>query len=179
MVLPVDRRSLRLKSCPVNVLGIDFGEARIGIALAIGNTSHGQEASERRPGSFAVPLETLMRTTDRVAIARIVALARERDIEALVLGLPLGLDGQHNDACERVERFADKLARRARLPVHLVNEALTSHQAAERLRQAGPRSAQQAGALDAMSACILLQEWLDQQTESSSTAQITNQETSP
>ena len=67
----------------MRVLAIDFGEARIGLAIAVGATS------DNTAQPFAVPLETLERTTDRIAIAQLAGLISERRIETLVVGLPL------------------------------------------------------------------------------------------
>jgi putative Holliday junction resolvase len=108
-----------------------------------------------------VPLATLERRTDRVAVAQIAEIARREGVELLVLGEPVGLDGRSGPAAERVRRFGEKLAAAAGLPLEMVGEALTTVEAAERLRQAGvdPRRAPER--LDAVAAQILLQEALD------------------
>ena len=82
-------------------------------------------------------------------------------LERLVLGEPVGLDGQRGPAAERVERFGRKLAAVTGLPLALIDEALTTVAAAERLREAGIDPRRQPERLDALAAQILLQDALD------------------
>ncbi|MCP3959648.1 MAG: Holliday junction resolvase RuvX [bacterium] len=133
----------------MRALGIDFGEKRIGLAVSDAE------------GRFALPLETIERQTDRRAIYRIADLARAQSVEMLVLGEPLGLDGEAGDAARRVRRFGDRLARVTGLPVRWIDEALTTIEAAERLRRAGLDRGERDDRRDAVAAQILLQEALD------------------
>ena len=130
----------------VRALGIDFGEKRIGLAVS------------DPQGRWAMPLATIARETDRRAAYRIAEIARREDIGLLVIGEPLGLDGQAGPAAERVRRFGKRLARAAGLPLRWVNEALTTVEASERLREAGSDEPRRR---DAVAAQILLQEALD------------------
>lgn len=123
-------------------LGIDFGERRIGLAVS------------DSAGRIATPLETVLRTNDVQAIKAIHDVIEREGIESLVMGEPLGLDGSRGEAAARVASFARKLERATRLPVRLVDEALTSHAAAERVGVDSPQ-------LDAVAAQIILQEALD------------------
>lgn len=132
-------------------LGIDFGEKRIGLAIS------------DPAGRLAVPLATLERRNDRSALRQIAEIARREGIERLVLGEPKGLDGQPGTAAERVRRFGERLSEMTGLPLELVDEALTSVEAAGRLRQAGIGSRWEPGRIDAVAAQILLQEVLDQE----------------
>jgi len=133
----------------VRALGIDFGEKRIGLAISDPG------------GRVAVPLTTLARRDDRSALAAISEIARREGIERLVLGEPVGLDGVRGPAAARVRRFGERLAAKTGLPLRFVDEALTSVEAAARLRSAGvdPRRAPER--VDATAAQILLQEDLD------------------
>jgi len=130
-------------------LGIDFGEKRIGLAIS------------DPEGRLAVPLTTLERRKDRAAVAQIAEIARREGVGRLVLGEPVGLDGRRGEAAERVRRFGEKLAAAAGLPLEMVNEALTTVEAAERLREAGVDPRREPERLDAIAAQILLQEALD------------------
>jgi putative holliday junction resolvase len=130
-------------------LGIDFGERRIGVALS---------DPERR---LAVPWGVVARTSDRQAIGELLALARREGAALLVAGEPRGLDGAAGEAARRARSFAERLARAARLPLVLVDEALTSDEAARRLAAAGVGARRRRGRLDAVAAQILLQEALD------------------
>jgi putative Holliday junction resolvase len=130
-------------------LGIDFGERRIGVAIS------------DPEGRLAVPLTTLERTSDRAAVGELAALARREEVGALAVGEPRNLDGSRGEAAERARGFAAKLARATGLPLELVDEALTSVEAAERLAAAGIDARRRAGKLDAVAAQIVLQEALD------------------
>lgn len=130
-------------------LGIDFGERRIGLAIS------------DPEGRLAVPLTTLERRNDRSAVREIAEIARREGVARLVLGEPVGLDGQRGEAAERVRRFGDRLAEVSGLPVRLVNESLTTVEAQERLRAAGIDPRREPARIDAVAAQILLQEALD------------------
>ena len=130
-------------------LGIDFGEKRIGLAISDPG------------GRFALPLATLERRNDRSALRQIAEIAREQGVGQLVLGEPVGLDGQRGANADRVRRFGSRLAELTGLPLELVNEALTTVEAHERLREAGVDPRKEPARIDALAAQILLQEALD------------------
>ncbi len=132
----------------MRVLGIDFGEKRVGLAVS-------------DPGAqYALPLTTLERKNDRSLARAIHRLATEHGVTRLVLGEPLNLDGSRGTAAERIRRFGDRLERTTGLPVQYIDEALTSVEAEERLRALGiePRKAPER--VDALAAQILLQDAL-------------------
>jgi putative Holliday junction resolvase len=131
----------------VRSLGIDFGEKRIGLAIS--------------EGTLAVPLTTLRRRDDRSAMEEIAGIARREGVVRLVVGEPQGLDGSRGTAAERARRFAARLGKLSGLPVEMVNESLTSVEAAARLRAAGIDPRRHPERLDAVAAQILLQEALD------------------
>lgn len=131
----------------LRALGIDFGEKRIGLAIS--------------EGTLAVPLLTLERRDDRSALREIAEIVAREGIGRLVVGEPRKLDGTRGSAAERARRFGERLADLTGLPLELVDEALTSVEAAERLRAAGIDPRRHPGRLDAVAAQILLQEALD------------------
>src|SRR5262245_24006046 len=136
----------------LRALGIDFGERRIGLAIS------------DPAGRLALPLTTLERRSDRVAVAQIAEIAGREGVERLVVGEPVSLDGHPGAAAERVRRFAAKLAARTGLPLTFVGEALTTVEATARLAAAGVdsrRQRRQPERIDALAAQILLQEALD------------------
>jgi putative Holliday junction resolvase len=135
----------------MRTLAIDFGEKRIGLAIS------------DPEGHVAVPLTTLARKNDRTAAQQIADIARQEGIESLVLGEPLRADGTRGEAAERVRRFSRHLGEATGLPVELVDESLTSVEAARRLREAGvsSRIRRDPGKIDAVAAQLLLQEVLD------------------
>lgn len=130
-------------------LGIDFGERRIGVALS--------DPARR----LAVPWGVVERTDDRQAIGELAALARGEGATLLVVGEPRRLDGEPGTAARRARSFAERLARAARLPLVLVDEALTTAEASRRLAEAGVAASDRSGRVDALAAQILLQEAID------------------
>ena len=133
----------------MKVLGVDFGERRIGLAVS------------DPAGRWALPLTTVERRDDRSAVREIAEIARREEIGRLVVGEPLGLDGSAGDAAERARSFAAKLERATGLPCSLVDEALTSHEAEHRLRAAGVDPRKNRARVDEVAAQILLQDALD------------------
>jgi len=134
----------------MRALGVDFGERRIGLALSDPD------------GRLALPLRVLERTSDERAVAAIAAIARDYEVELLVVGEPRRIAGApESETFRRARAFADKLAAATGLPLVRVDEAFTSAAAAERLREAGLDARRARGRLDAVAAQILLQEALD------------------
>lgn len=133
----------------MRVLGIDFGERRIGIAISDPG------------GSFALPYGAILRRDDASSIRELALLAAAEGIERIVIGEPLRADGTAGSAALRARSFARQLARTTGLPVDAVDETLTSREAEGRLAEAGVPRAKRAGRRDALAAQILLQEALD------------------
>lgn len=131
------------------VLAFDFGIRRIGVAVG-----------EMMLGA-ARPLTTIAAEANDTRFAAIGKLVEEWRPAALVVGLPLSLDGEAGDMTERCKRFARQLEGRYRLPVELVDERLTSVEAEARLRDRGLDWRRRKAALDAEAAAILLQDYLD------------------
>ena len=131
----------------MRVLGIDFGEVRIGIAISA------------PAGKLAVPLTTLTRVSDVDAIAQIQAIVTRENIEHLVLGEPRNMDGSIGDAAHRVRSFRRKLQEQIPLPCDLVDETLTSVEARERLLDAGVDPKRARERIDQVAAQILLEQY--------------------
>jgi putative Holliday junction resolvase len=123
----------------VRYLAIDFGEKRIGLATS--------DAT----GLIATPRRTVLRASDRAAIAEIGGFARDEEVEGIVVGLPHHADGRENALAPRVRAFARKLSDGLGLPVEFVNEHLTSRAAADRYPSAE---------IDAAAAAVLLEDFL-------------------
>ncbi len=130
-------------------LGIDYGEARIGIAAT--------DAC----GILAHPVESIhLRHTE--PIARIRELVQQKGIRTLVLGLPLRLDGTEGTACAKVRAFGEKLrAALPELPLLYVDEFLTTTAAQEKLHQAGKKAKNFKPIIDQAAAVEILNSWLD------------------
>ena len=132
----------------MRTLGIDFGERRIGLAISDAG------------GTFALPFATLERKSDAAAIARIGEIVRDEEVEALVVGEPRNVDGTRGPAAERARGFAEKLRAATGLPLRLIDEALTTVAAAERLREAGVDAKRARERIDSVAAQILLEDAL-------------------
>ena len=130
-------------------LGIDFGEARIGIAAT--------DAC----GILAHPVESIhLRHTE--PISRIRELVQQKGIRTLVLGLPLRLDGTEGTACTKVRAFGEKLrAALPELPLLYVDEFLTTTAAQEKLHQAGKKAKNFTPIIDQAAAVEILNNWLE------------------
>lgn len=133
----------------MRVLGVDFGEKRIGLAVSDPG------------GTVVVPVGSIERTSDARAAAALRDAAREREVERIVVGLPLLPDGTEGDMALRVRKFAERLRAASGLPVDLADESLTSVAADEALRQAGAMgSRRRPGSRDAEAAAALLRDYL-------------------
>jgi len=120
-------------------LALDIGDRRIG--LAVGDDTHG----------LSRPLRTLVRRSVVKDLAELERIARDEQIDALVIGLPLTLRGEEGHQAERVRRFATA-AEKLGLPVRLYDERHTSTEAEIR----------GASDIDAGAATILLEDFLAQ-----------------
>ena len=126
-------------------LGIDYGEARIGIAAT------------DPVGIMAHPVETIhRRQTD--AVTRIVQIVQERGIRTLVLGLPVRMDGTEGSAAVKVRAFGRELS--AALPVFM-DECLTTVIAQEKLHAAGKKTKSFRPVIDQVAAVEILSSWQD------------------
>lgn len=131
------------------VLGIDFGERRVGIAVS--------DPSGLIARSWGIVLRT---STEQVA-ERVAQIAGELDVGTILLGLPFDMQGQEGYQARRVRRFADALAQKVSIPIVYWDESLTSVDAAEILRERGERRSRRARPVDAVAAAVLLQSYLD------------------
>ena len=147
-VAPMPASRLPTRGC---LLGFDFGLVRIGVATG--------EIETR----LASPLATIALEASAARFAAISRLIEEWQPVALVVGLPRPLDGEGEHVlAPRCRRFANQLHGRFRLPVHLIDERLSSVEADYSLRDAGMRNWQlRKKRLDATAAQLILQHFLD------------------
>ena len=131
----------------MRVLGVDFGLRAIGLALS-------------DPGEvLATPLRSIRIGSVREAPARIAEAARESEAGAIVVGAPIGLEGEEErPEVRRVKRLATALRRETGLPVHLVDESLSTREAEVRVSVTKRRSGE---ARHDVAAAVILQRWLD------------------
>jgi putative Holliday junction resolvase len=134
----------------VRALGIDLGTKRIGVALA------------NSDGTLATPFEVVARTGDRARDHRaIAALAEETDAEALVVGLPLSLDGSVGAAASAALAEAEELRGATGLPVEMWDERLTTVTADRDLMALDMGAGARRRVVDKVAAAVMLQAWLD------------------
>jgi putative Holliday junction resolvase len=126
----------------VRVLALDYGSARCGVAVC--------DPTE----TVVTPLEPVLRAGTRAGIGALAALVAEREVERVLVGLPLSLSGADSAQTEEARAFAGKLERRlgAGVPVELHDERLTT-----RLAQRDPS---QRASEDSRAAAHLLEDWL-------------------
>lgn len=94
-------------------------------------------------------------------IERIEQVVAGEHIDAIVLGLPLNMDGSQGPQAQEVMAFAERLRRRVRVPVHFQDERLSSFGAQEKLQAIGLSKARRRERLDALAAAEILQAFLD------------------
>ena len=137
---------------PDRILALDLGARRIGLAVSdeLGWTAQG--------------LPTLIRRNTQADLTALAALIRERGVRLVIAGNPLRLSGAESAGSAHAARFAEQLRRRTGVEVRLVDERLTTRQASRVLRESGISIAKRAKAVDRLSAVLLLESYLDQQT---------------
>ncbi len=133
------------------ILGIDYGSRRIGIARSDGT------------GTIALPLKTLAVVSEEDAERQVVSLCAECEADAMVLGLPLNMNGTHGPQAQRVEAFAERLRAATGRPVHLMDERLSSSLVERTLIEADVSRGKRKGVIDKLAAQSILQGYLDAQ----------------
>lgn len=150
-VRALDPAGHRGHACVMNrALGIDTGDARIGLALS----------DELR--MLAHPLESVPAGAE--ALEHIARVARAKSVDVVVVGLPRNMNGSKGPAAEKAEAFAAALG--AALPgVRMVlwDERLTTVAAQRALHEAGRNTRQSRAVIDQVAAQLILQGWLDSQ----------------
>lgn len=145
------------------ILAIDYGRARIGLAIA------------DMPHGLAQPLATLERINRNEDMRRLRELVRDHGVKLILVGLPLRLDGTRGDMAEECERFAHRIRKQIGVPVEMVDERLTSWEAERQLEEqfgrrskitdsASKKKPVEKFSVDSMAAAILLREYLERQS---------------
>ena len=130
------------------ILGVDLGQARIGVAIS------------DELGMLAHPLETI--PAGKEATARIVELARVKEAQCIVVGVPKTMSGQLGTAANEALSFVAKLKAAVACPVVTWDERLTTVAAHRALRDAGKKTRETRGYVDQVAAQMILQGYLDQ-----------------
>ena len=133
----------------MHCLGIDYGTKRVGLA-------HGDDIG------VATPLPALIDADEAARWAKLGEVIKQRRITDLVLGYPYNMDGSMGFKAKEVDAFAAKLKAAFGLPVHLVDETLTSNEAESSIAKKDRRSVRDSGLIDSRAACLILQDYLNQ-----------------
>ncbi|MEO8292314.1 MAG: Holliday junction resolvase RuvX [Actinomycetota bacterium] len=131
------------------VLGLDLGDARIGVAIS---------DPERR---LAMPMGTVLVGQPPGELKAIAALVAEHEVSRVVLGHPRSMSGALGPSARHAESFAEALRAIITVPVDLQDERLTTVEAERTLRDAGLRGRERRAVVDRTAAAVILQGWLD------------------
>jgi len=146
------------------ILSVDYGRARIGLAIA------------QLPHGVAQPLTTLERVNRNEDMRRLRELVRDHGVKYVVVGLPLRLDGTRGEMAEEAERFAQRARKQIGVPVGMLDERLTSWQAEREMEEQFGRKSKASGitskkktsekvSVDSMAAAIILRDYLAHQRD--------------
>lgn len=133
----------------MRILAVDPGSKRVGLALS------------DPTGTIAQPLQTVDAEPPESLASRLAAIARDRSVDRIVVGLPRRMDGTDGPEAKAARRLATELRQESRLPVELVDERLTTVAAERSLREGGVRGATRRQKVDGVAAALLLQSHLD------------------
>ena len=139
----------------MRVLGIDYGRRRIGLALS------------DEEGILASPFPIYVRGRSEARdIAALTSLIDKHGVKAVVVGLPLNMNGSRGEMAREAEAFADRICQETALPVELFDERLTSSEAERVLLEADLSRRRRNDLRDSLSAVLILQGHLDRRNSS-------------
>ena len=130
------------------VLGVDYGSSRVGLAL-----SDPQKI-------IASPLHTLINNGNDRLKKKLLELIKKKNVEYIVIGLPIGLKGQETSQTKIVREFAEEM-RSLALPVYFQDERLSSLSAKKSLIEQNVKTGHNKSFIDSTAAAIFLQQFLD------------------
>ena len=130
------------------VLGVDYGDSRIGLAMS------------DPIKIIASPFKTILNEGNEKCLQVFQSLIKEKNVEAIVVGLPIGLKGQETVQTKKVREFANLLYA-LKLPIHLEDERLSSVSAEKSMIQQNIKTGHNKGLIDQRAAAIILQQFLD------------------
>jgi putative pre-16S rRNA nuclease len=138
----------------MRVMGLDVGDKNIGVAVS----DELLLTAQVRP--------TIRRKSLKSDLELIRSLAKENDVQEIVVGQPLNMDGTFSTQTRKVARFAEELRKVIDLPIVFWDERLTSFEAEQHLEQMGLNWRQRRGQVDKIAAVLILQNYLDSRSGS-------------
>ena len=140
-----------LKNTGGRILAVDFGDTRTGLALSDPSRFLASGIGDITPGGL-----------EKTAV-RVVEIAQEKAVSAVLVGLPRNMDGSEGPRAARCREFAVRVAEKLpSLPVALIDERLTTVSATRFLNETNTRGQKRKTVIDTLSAQIFLQNALDQ-----------------
>ncbi len=139
----------RIKATKGKILGVDFGDTRTGLSVSDPSRLLASGIGTVSPGGIE-------KTADAVAEE-----ARRQKVSAVVVGLPVNMDGSEGPRAERCRKFGRMLEERLSLPVAMFDERMSTMNAARYLNETNTRGKKRKGVIDTLSAQIILQNCLD------------------
>lgn len=130
----------------MTIAAVDFGKRRIGIAT-------------RGPHGVVLPVAVIEQRSRKLALAAVGSRLTELDVERVIVGWPLNMDGTAGAQARAAEKFATDLRQTTGLVVEMFDERLSSFEASERLREL-PAGRKRGRPLDAVAACVILESWI-------------------
>jgi putative Holliday junction resolvase len=144
----------------MRILAIDLGTRNIGTAVS------------DSLGITVRPVETIRVSSLARSLERLKALVEDLEVEAVVIGMPLRMDGTQGEAAVKAERFAERLRAKLSIPVHTQDERLTSYEAEQLMIERGFGREQRRARSDEFAAMIILQDYLSRAGRQTETGQI-------
>ena len=133
------------------ILGVDYGERRIGLALS------------DPLGIIAKPLKVIDRKKTIDYLSEILETAKAEDVKRIVVGVPFTLKGEHSKQTDIVKNFIDELFTLGKIQIIPIDERLSSVAAERSLKLQGVKTGHEKSRVDETAAAIILQEYLDSQ----------------
>ena len=130
-------------------LGIDFGDVRIGLALS------------DLTKTISKPFETIKYINLEDLSLQLEVIIEEKEVDTLVVGIPFNMSGEDTKQTVKVREFVLFIENIISLPIHLIDERLTSKEAEKTMHTLNIKTGHNKGTIDKIAASIILQEYLD------------------
>lgn len=137
-------------------MGLDVGTKTVGVAVA------------DELGFTAQPITVVRRSNLKADLSELIRLAKDREVDRFVIGLPLNMDGSEGPRAQATRKFGDALAKASSLTIIYQDERLTTVAAERSLLEADVSRSKRREVIDQVAASLILQGWLDAQPRSQS-----------
>ncbi len=142
------------------ILGLDIGDVRTGVAIS------------DELGIAAHPLCTIRRKSRKALLAELQQLVTVHNVEQIVVGLPLQLDGETGTQAKKIKQFAERLEQQVNLPIVFWDESFTTLEAAQILHGTKRRRKKRKQVIDQVAAVLILEGYLEELRNSKRISQV-------